>query len=147
MKIFTSKQVREIDAYTIENEPISSIDLMERASVQIAGWLSDAFEQDTPFMFFIGPGNNGGDGLTVARLLAAQNFWVEVYLVRISDSLSRDAQINYERLRKNSQVIVHEILKDIDPLPEPKPGAIIVDAIFGSGLTRKVEGLAAGVIR
>ena len=69
MKIFTSGQVQKIDAYTIENEPIASIDLMERASAQICSWLVEMFDNSHPFLFLIGPGNNGGDGLAVARMM------------------------------------------------------------------------------
>ena len=53
MKIFTSAQVRKIDTYTIENEPIESIDLMERASVQIASWITEMFDNSHPFLFLI----------------------------------------------------------------------------------------------
>ena len=146
MKIFTSEQVRKIDTYTIENEPIASIDLMERASVQIADWLSEAFEPDTHFLFFIGPGNNGGDGMAVARMLAEQNYLVEAYILKISEKLSQDAQINYERLLKTDRVNITEIDKALS-LPVPDPGDVIIDAIFGSGLTRKVEGFPARVIQ
>ena len=147
MKIFTSEQVRQIDAYTIKNEPIVSLDLMERASAQMAGWLTEAFEQDTRFLFFIGPGNNGGDGLAVARMLAQQNYYIEVCMVRISDKLSPDAQVNFERLQETGQVTIHEISKEKDEVPLPDSGTIIIDAIFGSGLTRKVEGMATRVIK
>jgi len=147
LKIFTSEQVRQIDAYTIKNEPIASLDLMERASAQIAGWLMDAFELDTRFHFFIGPGNNGGDGLAVARMMALGNYNVEVAMVRISDKLSTDAQANLERLRKAVKLDIHEITSKKD-IPDMKDdGTVIVDAIFGSGLARKVGGLAGIVIQ
>ena len=87
MKIFTAGQVRKIDAYTIKNEPIESIDLMERAAVQITAWIAEMFDNRHPFLFLVGPGNNGGDGLAAARLLKEQNYTVEVLLVRISDKL------------------------------------------------------------
>jgi ADP-dependent NAD(P)H-hydrate dehydratase / NAD(P)H-hydrate epimerase len=146
MKIFTSEQVRTIDAFTIENEPIASIDLMERASVQITSWLCDVFEQDTRFSFFIGPGNNGGDGLAVARMLAIRNYAVDVYILKISGKLSLDAQINLERLRKSGMVKITEIAGEKD-LQTPGADFVIIDAIFGSGLKRKIEGLASGVIQ
>ncbi len=145
MKIFTSQQVRKIDAYTMENEPVASIDLMERAAGQIAAWLSDAFGRDTHFLVVTGPGNNGGDGLAVARLLADMDYHVEACPVRISDHLSPDAKTNYERLEKEGKVNVSEISED-SGLPDPEPGTVIIDAIFGSGLARGIEGLAAGVI-
>ena len=145
MKIFTSEQVRRIDAYTIENEPVASIDLMERASRQIAAWLLETFEEGTRFAIFIGPGNNGGDGLAVARLLQEKNCLVDVYLVKISDKLSEDAQINLGHLSKVGGVNIVEIERG-SSLPVPDRDAVILDSIFGSGLARGVSGLPAGVI-
>jgi ADP-dependent NAD(P)H-hydrate dehydratase / NAD(P)H-hydrate epimerase len=69
MKILNNKQVKEADAYTIENEPVSSIDLMERAARAVTRWLTDNFPAETRFRIFAGPGNNGGDGLAIGRLL------------------------------------------------------------------------------
>jgi NAD(P)H-hydrate repair Nnr-like enzyme with NAD(P)H-hydrate epimerase domain len=109
MKIFTSGQVRKIDAYTIKNEPIASIDLMERASIQIVSWMAEMFDNTHPFLFLIGPGNNGGDGLAVARMLLEKNYLVEVLLVRISDKLSADAQTNLERLRETPGAKISEV--------------------------------------
>jgi NAD(P)H-hydrate epimerase len=145
MKIFTSGQVRKIDAYTIENEPIESIDLMERASMQITSWIAEMFDNSHPFLFLIGPGNNGGDGLAVARMLLEKNYRVEVLLVRISDKLSADAMTNMDRLREIPGVKLLE-LEEISSLVVDDPGTILVDALFGSGLTRRVSGLARDVI-
>ncbi len=145
MKIFTSEQVRRIDAYTIEKEPIVSIDLMERASRQIASWLAGLFENNIPFVFLVGPGNNGGDGLAVARILSEKNYMVEVFLVRISSSLSPDAKTNLERLRSAGQVHITEV-KKVSGCIIDDPFAVVVDALFGSGLAREVSGLAADVI-
>jgi NAD(P)H-hydrate epimerase len=146
MKVFTSGQVRRIDAYTIENEPIASIDLMERASRQIAAWIREVFDNATPFIFLVGPGNNGGDGLAVARMLSDLNYMVEVYLIRISDKLSPDAETNLHRLRDAGRVNIKDI-EEAGELGVENPEAVLVDAIFGSGLTRKVSGLAAEVIK
>ncbi|MFC2116030.1 NAD(P)H-hydrate dehydratase [Bacteroidota bacterium] len=145
MKIFTSEQVRSIDAYTIESEPVSSVDLMERASRQIASWLGGLFDNSIPFIFLVGPGNNGGDGLAVARMLSEMNYLSEVFLVRISSGLSPDAQTNLERLRSHGKVQITEMEK-VSGLIIDNPSAVIVDALFGSGLTREVGGLAADVI-
>ena len=145
MKIFTSGQVRRIDAYTIKHEPIKSIDLMERASIQIVTWLSDMFDRSHPFLFLIGPGNNGGDGLAAARLMMEKNYLVEVILVRISDRLSADALTNLERLRSMSGAKIMEV-DDVSSLAIEDPEMILVDALFGSGLARKLEGLAKAVI-
>jgi len=159
MKIYTSEQVRRIDAYTIENEPIVSIDLMERATRQIASWISEVFEKNIPFVFLIGPGNNGGDGLAVARMLSEMNYPVEAFLIRISSRLSPDAATNLDRLRSSGKVRITEVddARVLDNLFQDmwariggygrkNPSAVLVDAIFGSGLTREVSGLAADVI-
>ena len=66
MKIFTSSQIHELDKYTIENEPISSIDLMERAAKALTQAIMDTWDAETPVVVFAGPGNNGGDALAVA---------------------------------------------------------------------------------
>ncbi len=151
MKVFTSEQVRRIDAYTIENEPIASIDLMERASRQITFRITGVFRNDIPFVFLVGPGNNGGDGLAVARMLSGMDYLVEVFLIRISSKISPDAATNLERLRLAGKVGITEV-DDNDGIDElaryigDNPSVVLVDAIFGSGLTRKVSGLAADVI-
>ncbi len=145
MKIFTSEQVRRIDAYTIENEPIASIDLMERASRQLAAWITTVFANRVPFVFLVGPGNNGGDGLAVARLLSEHNYLAEVFLIRISPKLSSDASANLKRILASGRVPVTEV-KSAGDVRIENPEAVIVDALFGSGLTRVAGGLAADVI-
>ena len=69
MKIFTSAQIHELDKYTIEHEPIKSIDLMERAAKALTQVITDTWSSATPIIVFAGPGNNGGDALAVARML------------------------------------------------------------------------------
>ena len=70
MKIFTSAQIKELDKYTIENEPISSLNLMERAAQTMVRTITELWGSATPIVVFAGPGNNGGDGLAIARMLA-----------------------------------------------------------------------------
>lgn len=141
MKIFKSSQVREIDAYTIENEPIKSIDLMERASKQLAKWIIKKFEHITPFKIFIGPGNNGGDGLALARLLAENGYQVFVYILKLKD-LTGDPETNYKRLVEQNKAEIQFISSEKD-FPKFEKKDVVVDALFGSGLTRPLEGLAA----
>ena len=90
MKIFTSAQIKELDKYTIEHEPVSSSDLMERAARAITRAITDTWGTDMPVVVFAGPGNNGGDALAVARMLAEQRYSVSVYLFNISGNLSQD---------------------------------------------------------
>ena len=65
MKIFNSAQIRELDKYTVEHEPIASLDLMERAAKAIAQTIMQRWTKSSPFVVFAGPGNNGGDALAV----------------------------------------------------------------------------------
>ena len=97
MKIFTSAQIHELDKFTIEKEPISSIDLMERAAKALTQAIMDTWAVTVPIVVFAGPGNNGGDGLAVARLLAERNYQVSVYLFNISGQLSPDCAVNKKR--------------------------------------------------
>ena len=80
MKIFTSAQIHELDNYTIEHEPIKSIDLMERAAKALMHAITGRWMPTVPVVVFAGPGNNGGDALAVARLLTEQGFQVKTYL-------------------------------------------------------------------
>lgn len=145
MKIFSAEQVREIDAYTIKNEPIPSIDLMERAAIRLAGWYVRHFHTDRKAVVFAGPGNNGGDALAMARLLAERQFRVECYLLSFG-TLSDDCAINLKRLKEQALVNFSEITEK-GALPEIEKRDVVVDGIFGSGLTRKASGLPARVIK
>ena len=91
MKLFTCKQIAAIDQLTMKLEPISSIDLMERASGEVADWIIQNIGNDRPFVFFVGPGNNGGDALAVARMLGWCNFNCTVYLVSLGSSAGGSA--------------------------------------------------------
>lgn len=145
MKVFSVDQIRELDALTILHEPITSVDLMERAAKQCFNWLEARLPREKPYIIFCGPGNNGGDGLVIARLLAQKRRSVEVFLVKISEKSSDDFNINLEHLKKNPKVSITEIRKG-DPIPSIGENNIIIDAIFGSGLTRPVSGWIAEII-
>lgn len=146
MKIFRSDQVKGIDEFTIKNEPVASIDLMERASGQLYSWFENRFERTGCVFVFTGPGNNGGDGLALARMLATGRFDVKVYHVDFSGKRSEDWEKNCQRLEKETDISIN-YLKNADHFPVIASCDIIVDAIFGSGLTRQVEGLASEVIK
>ncbi|MFW5821392.1 MAG: NAD(P)H-hydrate dehydratase [Bacteroidota bacterium] len=145
MKIFKTEQVKEIDKYTIEKEPIASIDLMERASLAFVRWFMRTFDSSRKVVVFSGPGNNGGDGLAIARLLDKRFFNVDAYLLKLGSSFSEDLSINKERLEKSGAGF--KVIEKEDALPELPEDIIIIDAIFGSGLSRKAEGLPAAAIR
>lgn len=145
MKIFNASQVRDIDNYTIKNEPVKSIELMERAATRLAGWYVRHFHTDRKVVIFTGPGNNGGDALAMARLLADSQFRVECYMLEFGN-ISGDCEINRTRLRDQGRVKFNGI-GESDPLPVLGKRDVVVDGIFGSGLTRKVSGLPGKVIK
>ncbi len=145
MKIFRSEQTRIIDEFTILHEPVASIDLMERASKQLFGWITKKFERSDHFVFFIGPGNNGGDGLALARMLVKDRYDVEVHYVKFTENTSSDWKINKKRIEDETNVKVNDIT-DPGMFPIISRGDVIVDAIFGSGLSRPATGLVKDVI-
>jgi ADP-dependent NAD(P)H-hydrate dehydratase / NAD(P)H-hydrate epimerase len=146
MKIFRCEQIREIDYYTIKHEPIASVDLMERAAGQLLNWYISSYERTHRVFIFVGPGNNGGDGLALARMLSVNRYPVEVQYIKFSDKTSPDWDKNFIRLKEETHVMF-STLDSSEKFPVISPDDIIIDAIFGSGLTRSAEGLAAEVIR
>jgi hydroxyethylthiazole kinase-like uncharacterized protein yjeF len=143
MHIFTAGQIHEWDNYTILHEPISSIDLMERASTRCAEWIQSHFS-DVTFKVFCGKGNNGGDGLAIARLLAAKNFVVEVYILEFGKPGTTDFQENLRRLHAVTTGI-HFIQSEAF-FPSIGKEDVVIDSVFGSGLNRPIESLAASLI-
>lgn len=147
MKILSVEKIREADAYTIENEPISSIDLMERAASTIYEWfMKRCKSKEVSVKIFCGVGNNGGDGLALARMLFFTDIIPQVFMVRLSDKMSRDCEFNFNRLKEETEVPIYDIFSD-EEFPQISDNEIIIDAVFGSGLNRKVEGFAAELIR
>jgi NAD(P)H-hydrate epimerase len=146
MKIVSCEQIKEIDSYTIKHEPIASIDLMERASVQLFNWITGRFGISEHFVIFAGTGNNGGDGLALARMLGYYGYMADVQFVSVSDIISSDCSLNLNRLQNVTNVTINTI-KDISQFPIIGSDDIVIDAIFGSGLTRPVTGLPAEVIK
>lgn len=145
MKILTARQVREADAYTIKHEPVTSIDLMERAAARCVQWLLKNVDAATPVYVYCGKGNNGGDGLAVARMLAEKSYAVHVFIIEHSEKSTEDFAINYDRLKQVTGAEVHHV-RSAGEMGAPVAGALVIDAIFGSGLNKPVEGLAAEVI-
>jgi len=146
MKILNSQQTREWDAFTIVNEPILSIDLMERASKSLFSWIVGHYNNTASFVIFAGSGNNGGDALALARLLHYDGYLnLKVVLLKIGDKLSVDCETNLDRLTSNTNVSITPI-DEGDDFPEITPDDIVIDGIFGSGLTRPVLGYWASLI-
>src|SRR5690349_7085163 len=146
MKILSAEQLKALDGFTIKNEPIASIDLMERAAQRCVDWFKKNFDKNTGIKIFCGNGNNGGDGLAIARLLLKEQYAsITVYTVETGKKNSEDNETNLKRLHKTKSAIIYTI-KGITDLPEIKKDEIIIDALFGIGLNKPVEGLSAQVI-
>jgi ADP-dependent NAD(P)H-hydrate dehydratase / NAD(P)H-hydrate epimerase len=143
LKILSAAQIRELDAYTIKHEPIASIDLMERACQEFTNRFRELFDQSHTVSIVCGTGNNGGDGLGIARLLHESRYTVQLIVIRGEVAESPDFSVNFSRLPSeiNLQEVKHE--PDINNLDW---GDIIIDGIFGSGLSREPEGIYAEVI-
>lgn len=144
MKILSAEQTRQADAATIQQESISSLDLMERASQEFVYCFIETFPtKQLPVYVFCGPGNNGGDGLAIARLLADRLYQVQVWVVSGGGGVSPDHAANRQRWQAEPPIAVINAANDIPALPEQ---AIVIDGLFGSGLSRPAEGIFAEVI-
>jgi NAD(P)H-hydrate epimerase len=143
IKVFPVRHVVQIDKYTIDNEPIASIDLMERAARQIFKWLIHHFSK-RKVLVLIGPGNNGGDGLVLARLLYKAGWEVRVCLLTVPERLSEDGRANFERLPTEVSV---DILANGSEMPVIESSYLIIDALFGSGLNRSLTDLASLLVQ
>jgi len=146
MKLFTCNQIAGIDQLTTQLEPILSIDLMERASFKIADWLIHHIDRNLKVHILAGPGNNGGDALAVARMLAWSNFNCIVYLADFGRELKGDPAINWQRLEEQNKVILKKIDSE-DSIPEIPANAIVIDGLFGSGLNKPLDGLAKMIVK
>lgn len=148
MKILSAQQIRQADAYTIEHEPVSSLELMERAATAACHALLRFLEKrqlkPKRFQFFCGRGNNGGDGLVMARLLSHTHS-VAVWICPVPEKPSPDFAVNLKRLQLCNNVAVQTLSPD-KPLPELHAADVCIDCIFGSGLNRPPSGFAASVI-
>jgi NAD(P)H-hydrate epimerase len=144
MKIFSAAQIREADEFTIKYEPIRSIKLMERASKAFVDWFELNFERNRHVYIFCGTGNNGGDGMAISRMLSFKKWKVDTYTIQKSSKRSQDFTINYLKLAEVRDV--DDISGSGDLNMKIGENDIIIDAIFGSGLTRPVTGMHAEVI-
>lgn len=146
MKILSGNQIKAIDAHTIETEPISSIDLMERASKAIVERIIERWDASTPVKVFAGPGNNGGDALAIARMLADRGYKVWACLFNTNGKLSADCAANCERLQKNTAVKLDIVESQFTP-PQLQEGDLVIDGLFGTGINKPLNGGFAMVVK
>lgn len=137
MKIFTAEQIRNCDQYTIKNEPVSSVHLMERAAEACVEWISENCNNHRNFAVFCGSGNNGGDGLAIARMLYQKGFDVDVF-TNTKAKFSPDAQENFKHVKEISGITIREFKEASGYRFDSR--TVIIDALFGTGLSRKLDG-------
>ena len=145
MKILNREQIQTADRQTIQHEPIASVALMERAARAFVKAFEEKYGPEKPVYIAAGKGNNGGDGLAIARLLANDGYRVHVILVGQPDNLSPDCQANWEALPGHALKSVATVNTTEDLPPFPKD-ALLIDALLGSGLDRPLKGLIADVV-
>ncbi len=144
MLIPSIKQIRNLDAFTIENEPIASIDLMERAAKACSDWIIQNFSNEFEFTIICGNGNNGGDGFAIARQLMDAGYNINTFYYS-SSTQSIDCKANFDKLSAISTSKIIEITDETSIKFNSK--SIIIDALFGSGLNKKPEGIFASIIK
>jgi hydroxyethylthiazole kinase-like uncharacterized protein yjeF len=146
MKIFSAAQIRACDAYTIHASSISSLDLMERAALACAEQLMNRYSRDQLFVMLCGMGNNGGDGLALARILHHNGYGVKALVVKYGDEFSTDCFANLQRLQQIDPGLV-SLMEPGSFITDMPPHIIIIDAIFGTGLNRPPEDWLAALFR
>ena len=145
MLILNQEQLKFADRYTIEHEPIPSVDLMERASERCIPELLSHIKTDV--IVFCGKGNNGGDGLAITRLLLKKGYTCKAVVIHQSENFSADAETNYKRLKEVNTAAVVDItdehqLSDIIFHQD----TLVIDAIFGTGLNKALNGLSESAV-
>ncbi|NND16078.1 MAG: NAD(P)H-hydrate dehydratase [Eudoraea sp.] len=146
MKIFSGSQIYEADKFTIKKQNISSDVLMERASMQLFQWLHSRMQgAQVKIHLFCGIGNNGGDGIALARHLWEHGYNFDVYVLNYSEKRSKDFLLNLDRLKERK--LWPNFLNETSKMPEIHPDDIIIDAIFGIGLNRPPAPWIAKIIK
>ncbi len=145
MKIFSAEQIKNWDQFTIAQEPITSINLMERAAANCVQWLQQKILTDQPVIIFCGKGNNGGDGLAIARMLLQSGYTVTIYILEFGHIGSEDFQTNLKRLHTVQHADIRFIQTE-EQFHDFAGNELIIDALFGSGLNRTPDGITALLI-
>ncbi len=145
MKIFTAPQIKALDRRTIKEQNLPTLELMERAAKAFTNWFSKRYDFRQNVQVLCGIGDNGGDGLAIARLLYERDYDVTVYVLKFSNKFTKDFKRNLESLRYRSIEIIY--VEPGEKLPNLSANAVTIDAILGSGLSRPVEGWLGEIIK
>jgi hydroxyethylthiazole kinase-like uncharacterized protein yjeF len=144
MKLLKGNQIKAWDQYTIAHEPVTSLALMERAATAFVDWwVGSGIGIGKDIRILCGNGNNGGDGLAIARLLHDKGYQANAYILRLAKRDSEDFDINLAKclaLESMPVVFIHQ------EIPDWGQGNMIIDALLGTGVSKRVEGFAATII-
>jgi len=143
MKLLSAQQIKQWDACTIQQEPIASIDLMERAAIACAKWFMAPGLLNKPIKILCGTGNNGGDGLAIARLLMEKGIMPAVHIIGTESKGSDDFQINQKKLQSLSEI---HFINSQKEFPAIDKNDLVIDCLFGSGLNRPLNGINKEII-
>ncbi|WP_117880545.1 NAD(P)H-hydrate dehydratase [Aureibaculum luteum] len=144
-KILSVKQLYAADTATVKKNDISFIDLMEHVGTLCFQWIHDRLQGDPiTIQIFCGTGNNGGDGLVIARHLKQYGYNVKTHIINCGNDRSEVFLKNYDRLKEIG--VWAEMITCESELPAVSENDMVVDAIFGLGLSRKPENLIKKVI-
>ena len=140
MNILSASQINALDQHTIQNEPVSPEELMYRAASTLTTALIEAYPNQELFYIFCGQGNNGGDGLVIASLLRQKQFNVQLFVLK-----QHTVSNSFSYYRKEATEI--HLIEAVTDFPDIREEAIIVDALFGTGLSRPLDGLAEQLVQ
>jgi NAD(P)H-hydrate epimerase len=145
MKLLSSTQIHQWDAYTIEHEPVSPLDLMERAAGKCTEFILEKKQATQPIKIFCGKGNNGGDGLVIARHLLQNGYQPLVYILEFGAKGTDEFQVNLQRLHETTTDIY--FVQTQADFPEIEKEDFVIDALYGSGLNRPLQGLSGLLVK
>ena len=146
MKVLSAQQLYKADQITIKKGGIIAVDLMERAATLCFKWIHNRLQGNSvPIQVFCGTGNNGGDGLVIARHLKQHGYDVHTFIVNCGNKRSDAFLANYERLKEIG--VWPEMISCSSEFPKVAEDDMIIDAIFGLGLSRSPEGIIKETIQ
>lgn len=149
MRILSAEAMREVDRCAIEELGIPSLVLMENAAIGVVDAIGEVYEEAESAAIFCGPGNNGGDGLAIARHLAVRGYDVQVFLAAGRRGMRGDAEVQLGICRRQGLAIQEVADEDgvVEALEEAREADLIVDALFGTGLSKPLEGMFADLVQ
>jgi NAD(P)H-hydrate epimerase len=143
--LLSAQQIQQWDAFTMQQEPIASIDLMERAAQRCVDWIAEQEFINRPVKIFCGKGNNGGDGLAIARMLLEKGRNITVYILEFGARGTDDFQINLHLLHQVTTNIY--FISATEFIPNIDKDDVVIDALYGSGLNRPLQLLGAEIVK